>query len=406
MKRLRKGYLIRFFGVITLCFLVVLTVLPLFFNKSEKSEKSEQRAEQSRAVYLELARTYSQEIPSVKADSAIVIDMDSRSVLYQKSADVIRGMASTTKIMTALIAIENGNPDQEFLIPKNAVGIEGSSVYLSEGEPLTLRELLYCLLLESGNDAATAIAICVGGSEEAFIKMMNERASELGLEHTNFTNPHGLSDPDHHTTARELAIITAEAMQETLFREICATKAKSVRRDGIENARTLTNHNKLLTSFDGANGVKTGYTERDGKCLVSSATRDGLTVIAVTLDDPSPTATHAELLNKSLTEFSRVRIAKAGEIKAVIPINNGSADFITATNTADVFATLPRGQAFKIELSSADSVDAPVDILSPLATATVTAGGKEVYIINLESTEEIEVKKGFFDNLIDKFFGE
>ena len=346
---------------------------------------------------------YSLELPKIGAESIAVIDAESRSLLFAKGAGIIRGMASTTKIMTALVAIENGNLNQEFAIPKEAVGIEGSSVYLAEGEKLTLLELLYCLLLESGNDAATAIAICVGGSVEEFVDLMNSKAEELGLKHTHFTNPHGLSDYEHHTTAQELAFITAEAMEYPIFRQITATKNFNVRRDGNENGRMLTNHNKLIGVYDGILGVKTGYTQRDGKCLVSAAERDGLRVIAVSLKDNSPTANHKILLDLAFEKFSKVRVAKAGEITATLPLNNGEKEFVTLCNTDEVWVCLPKGEKFQIELTIPETADAPVCEGEIFGEARVLSKGKEVYIINLEITETVKIKeKNFWERLFGK----
>lgn len=343
---------------------------------------------------------YRIDMPQIGAESAIVIDADSRSLLFAKGESIIRGMASTTKIMTALVAIENCDPDAEFAIPAQAVGIEGSSVYLIEGERLTLRELLYCLLLESGNDAATAIAICVGGSVEGFVNMMNSRAEEMGLKHTHFTNPHGLNDPDHHTTAHELALITAEAMEYPLFCEITATKSLKVRRDGKENGRILTNHNKLLRNYEGAMGVKTGYTIADGKCLVSAARRNGLTLIAVTLKDNSPVPNHKKLLDHGFESFEMRKIAKAGEISSQVPLENGVADFVTLCNSQDVSVCLPKGAKFQIELHIPDSTEAPVSRGEALGEARVLCDGKEVYIIYLEISKSVDVKeKSFWEKL-------
>ncbi len=337
-------------------------------------------------------------MPENPAESAVIIDADSKSVLYSKNSDSPRGMASTTKIMTALVAIENCNPNDEFTVPKEAVGIEGSSVYLKEGEVLSVRELLYCLMLESGNDSAAALAICVGGSEKKFVEMMNDRASELGLENTSFTNPHGLSDPEHKTTAYELAVITAEAMKYPLFREITATKTLRVRYDGKENARPLVNHNKLLFNYQGAIGIKTGYTKADGRCLVSSASRDGLTLIAVTLSDPHPTSTHRMLLDASFEQYEMRHIADIGELHVEIPINDSEDLFVSVSNPTDISICLPRGADVRIDLSVPENIRAPIEEGEIIAIAKCYLGDTEVHIINLEATEAIkEKKKSLFD---------
>ena len=341
--------------------------------------------------------------PVNAAKSAIVIDARTGNVLFSSNADEKRGMASTTKIMTALLAIESCDPEAEFQIPAEAVGVEGSSVYLKEGEPLTLRELLYCLMLESGNDAATAIAVCLAGSTREFAEEMNSRAKELGLKSTRFANPHGLSSDGHYTTARELAIITAEAMKYPLFREIVATKSYKVRYNGVENARHLTNHNKLLFGYDGANGVKTGYTAKDGRCLVSSAERDGMFIIAVTLCDPFPTSTHKTLLDAAFDSFEQAELALEGEITAEIPVINGESAFVKATNAESVSLCLPKGSRTELSLIVPESINAPAVCGETAAYAVFSVNGKEVYIINLETTASInEKKKSFFE----KIFGD
>ncbi len=345
----------------------------------------------------------SMQFPINAARCAAVIDSESGNILYLKNADEKRGMASTTKIMTALVAIENGNIDCEYAIPKEAVGIEGSSVYLKEGERLTLRELLYCLMLESGNDAAEAIAIIVGGSSNRFVELMNERASELELKSTRFANPHGLSDENHYTTARELAIIAAEAMKYPLFCEIVGTKSFGVRYDGQENGRRLTNHNKLLFSYKSAIGVKTGYTKLDGKCLVSAAESEGRNIVCVTLQDPFPTATHRSLLDFAFESYESVNICAAGEICVDIPISNAEVGFVKAKNPLLCNLTLPKGARIKTELSLPDSLNAPICRGDIVGKAHIYADGKEVYVIYLESTETVlEKKKSIFDMLFGK----
>ncbi len=346
---------------------------------------------------------YSGDTLPANAESAVLIDLDSRSVLFSKNAESKRGMASTTKIMTALVAIENSSPNDEIEIPAEAVGVEGSSVYLIEGEILTMRELLLCLMLESGNDAATAIAIYCGGSIDAFAEMMNKRAEELKLENTHFVNPHGLSAEGHYTTAYDLATITAEAMQYPLFCEIVATKTARVRYDGIENGRALVNHNKMLFGYSGATGGKTGYTQADGKCLVSSAERDGLHLICVTLNDYSPTQTHRHILDMGFERFEKVNIAQKGDLKSDIPVQNGEDTYLTVTNCGDVSVCLPKGAEYYMELVVPDAVKAPVKEGEITARARCVCDGKEVYIINLESIETIAEKKKTF---WEKLFGE
>ena len=396
---MKKTAFIRFISPMLILGILIWSVYPIFNQEEENHTPENNRTVFSEAVMAPI--DFDGKAPQNSAQSMALIDAKSRNIIFSKNSDVPRGMASTTKIMTALVAIENFPLEQEFSIPKEAVGIEGSSVYLKEGEKLTLLELLYCLLLESGNDAATAIAICCAGDVETFVTIMNERAFELGLENTYFSNPHGLSHENHKTTALELALITATAFEYPIFREIVSTKTAKVRYNGIENGRTLSNHNKLLYQYEGAIGVKTGYTMADGKCLVSCAERNGLTLIAVTLSDPKPNATHKALFDSAFENFENRIIANAGEISAEIPTENGEKEFLTVCNGSKIALCLPKNAKIEIQLVSPERVTTPVEKGDIIAKAKCFYQGKEVYIINLEATETIKKKKeeNFFESL-------
>lgn len=214
--------------------------------------------------------------------SAVVMEASTGRVLYASSPDARAYPASTTKILTALVTLENLPLGLTVEIPACAAGVEGSSIYLKAGEKLTVGELLYGLMLRSGNDAAVALAVAVAGSEERFAAMMNERAKKCGAENSHFVNPHGLHDPDHYTTARDLALITAEAYKNADFRKIVSTRSTTAGEG--ESRRYFANKNKLLGTFDGANGVKTGFTTKSGRCLVGGAYRDGMQLVSVVLN--------------------------------------------------------------------------------------------------------------------------
>ena len=278
---------------------------------------------------------------AVSARAAILIEETTGTVLFEKSADVRLPMASTTKIMTALVALENAEPDQLIPIPKEAVGTEGSSVYLFEGERLTLEELLWALLLASANDAAVAIAYGVAGGIEPFADLMNEKAAALGLENTHFVNPHGLDDPGHYTTARDLAAIARAALAEPLIREMTSTRKKTIPHDGADGVRLLINHNKLLKLYDGAFGVKTGFTKRSGRCLVSAAARNGCSLIAVTLDAPSDWNDHRAMLDAGFAAIDALSLAKAGAITVELPVVGGVSDTVTVVNPDPIGVLLP-----------------------------------------------------------------
>lgn len=221
--------------------------------------------------------TYNNENLNINARSAIVMDFDTGRVLYEKNAYQKRPMASTTKVMTAIVALENGNLDDIVTVSRNAASIHGSLMHLNAGEKLTLRELMYGLLLCSGNDAAIAIAEHIGGSVDGFCEMMNKKAKEIGAVNTNFTTPHGLDETGHYSTAYDMALITRYALNIPVFNEIVKTTSIQI------GNRFLSNTNEMLTSYQGADGVKTGYTGKAGRCLITSATRDGRRFISVVL---------------------------------------------------------------------------------------------------------------------------
>ena len=240
------------------------------------------------------------------AKSAVIIDAKSGAVLFEKNAHARMPMASTTKIMTALAVLENANLDDVIEIPKEAVGVEGSSIYLKYTDKMTVRDLLYGLLLESGNDAAVALAVGVFGSVEECCDYMNERCHEMGLVDTRFENPHGLDSDNHYTTAYELALITKEAMKNSLFRQIVSTENYVVMAD---EPKYFSNHNRLLKTYGFAVGVKTGYTSKSGRCLVSASADNGEEYIAVTLNNPLDWQDHKDMHTYAFDNFDNVEIA-------------------------------------------------------------------------------------------------
>ena len=235
----------------------------------------------------------------ISAKSAALYCPETKSFLYEKNADVRLPMASTTKIMTALLALERGDLSSTVTVPKEAVGVEGSSLYLEEGDELTLSDLLYSVLLRSANDASVAVAIAVSGDAESFTVLMNERASELGLTDTHFDNPHGLDSETHYTTARDLALLSAKALENESFKAISSTYNYSFTKSSGEEI-SLVNHNKLLKMLDGTVGLKTGFTKKSGRCLASAIEKDGVTLVAVTLNAPDDWRDHKTLYEYGL----------------------------------------------------------------------------------------------------------
>lgn len=268
------------------------------------------------------------------AASMITTEAGSGRVLYEKNADSRRPMASTTKIATAITVIDNV-PDLEktVVIPDCAVGVEGSSIYLSKGETASIRDLLYGLMLQSGNDCAVALAVTTAGSVEKFAALMNETARKCGANDTNFVTPHGLHDDNHYTTARDLAKISAYAMKNATFREIVSSKRHTMPWAGHDCDRAILNKNKILTTFDGGDGIKTGYTKKAGRCLVASATRDGMTIISVVLDCGPMFEECRNLMEKAFEEYSLVDItALAPDVKA--EVRDGAKKTVTLRPTA------------------------------------------------------------------------
>lgn len=273
---------------------------------------------------------YSENAPSVSAKSAALYEPETKSFIYTKNANERLGMASTTKIMSALIALENLELDTMIEVDDRAIGIDGSSIYLEHGEIMSAEDLIYALMLNSANDAAEALAYEICGSIEGFCDMMNERAEMLGLENTHFSNPHGLDAKNHYTTARELAIIASEALKNPKFKEISSTRSWKI--DSNLKTRVLVNHNKLLKMYDGCVGVKTGYTQMTGRSLVGAAERDDLCLISVTLDAPDDWSDHKIMLDYGFNTVHALNLIGEGEFNYSLPVINGTTDSVTVKN--------------------------------------------------------------------------
>lgn len=340
---------------------------------------------------------------SVGAHSAALMCAESGELLYELLPDEVRPMASTTKIMTALVAIENAPLDTVATVSGDAVGIIGSSVYLREGECISLESLLYALLLESANDAAEQIAITVGGDEAGFVAMMNEKAEQLGLKNTHFANPHGLDSEGHYTTARELAAIAAAALENETFSEIAGTYKKTISTEDGSVSRLLVNHNRMLRSYDGAIGVKTGYTSSAGRCLVSAARRDGVTLIAVTLDDHSDWADHTAMLDAGFSAYAERLLCGAGELSYTLPLEGAESDSLTVSNGGEVSAVLPRNAELRRVVELPRFVFAPIESGQTVGTVRYYVGDREVAAVPLCAESAAEEKpsgiSGFFASL-------
>lgn len=265
-------------------------------------------------------RAYGAQEPSVSAQTGIVMEAASGRVIWERRADEPMLIASTTKIMTALVVLEHCDMDEVVTVDPAWTGIEGSSMYLAPGQELTVRELLYGLMLASGNDAAVALACVTAGSVEAFADIMNEKAQALGCANTHFANANGLDDPEHYASARDMALITREALGHEEFCRIVSTTSKKV------GDSTFVNHNRLLRQCEGVFGVKTGYTMAAGRTLVTACERQGLTLICVTLSDPDDWDDHDALYAWAYGQYARDDVL-AGAVWSV-PVIGGETDTV------------------------------------------------------------------------------
>ena len=339
-------------------------------------------------------------VQAVSAEKAIVLDAVSGRILFEKNADKRSLIASTTKIMTALIICEQCNVLDRMRIPKEAVGIEGSSMYLKEGEVLTLQELLYGLMLSSGNDAAVALAIYCGGTVEGFAELMNDKARSLGMSGTHFENPNGLDSPGHYSTARDLAILAAYAMENPIFYKTVSAKTVKI------GDRYLRNHNKLLWQVEGADGVKTGFTKAAGRILVSSATRQGRRIIAVTLNDPNDWADHASLLEEGFSRFSVQPIVAKGDLITTLEVEGGQRGRVEVLAADDFSYALAPEEQPQILMPGAGFVYAPVAEGAEAGFAYVLIQGKSVGKIPVVYGQTIELMPEKEKSFLQRIFGD
>lgn len=338
---------------------------------------------------------------AISAQKSILVDGLTGRVLYERHSDCKSLIASTTKIMTALIICEQCNVLDQVQIPGEAVGIEGSSMYLKEGEMLTVQELLYGMMLHSGNDAATALALHCGGSVEGFVRLMNQKAEQLKLNGTHFANPHGLDAPEHYSTARDLAKLTRVAMDDPIFAQTVSTKTVTV------GDRYMTNHNKLLWRVDGAEGVKTGYTKAAGRILVSSAKRQGRRLIAVTIDDGDDWNDHEKLYDTGFSQFQQRQVISTGQTLGTLQVFGGTEDRVAVVAREPFTCALAEGERITVRLSKKGMVFAPVVEDADAGYAYICIDGHPVGKVKVEYEKTIEqeqsrVKK----NLWQRLFGE
>ncbi len=332
----------------------------------------------------------------ISAKHAILLDAATGRALYEKDADRQALIASTTKIMTALIVCEQINVLDRMRIPKEAVGIEGSSMYLKEGQVLTIQDLLYGLMLHSGNDAAVALAIYCGGTVEGFVELMNDKAHRLGLNNTHFANPNGLDSPGHYSTARDMANLAAYAMKNPIFSKIVSTKTVNI------GTATLRNHNKLLWFLEGADGVKTGFTRAAGRILVSSCTRQGRRLIAVTMNDGNDWKDHCQLIDNGFANFTCQTIVSKGDILGTVAVLSGTDSAVQLIAKEDFSYALATNEKAEIRLPEPGFVYAPVVQGQSAGVVYVCLEGKPVGTIPVTYGQTVEVEKEEKITLWDK----
>lgn len=297
------------------------------------------------------------------ARSAVVMEVNSGRILYQKNMSEKLPMASTTKIMTTLVAVESDRLNEIVTVSKRASYVEGSSIYLKEGEKHSLEDLLYAIMLRSGNDAATAVAEHLGGSVENFAAIMNAKAREIGAYDTQFVNPHGLDAEGHYTTAYDLALITAYALKNEKFAEIVSTKKKTIKGPPDVNwDRIMVNKNKMLWQFEGGDGVKTGFTRKSGRCLVSSATRNGMKLVTVVLNCGPMWEDSSALLEYGFKNYSYEKIVNKENVHKIVEVKNGKEKFVSVKPTEDYYLPLRQDEKDNIRMESnvEEKANAPI----------------------------------------------
>lgn len=344
---------------------------------------------------------------SGSAVSSVLMNADTGEILYERNADEERAIASTTKIMTALLTLEAGQLDRRFTVDSMAIRVEGTSMGLREGDIVTRRALCYGMLLPSGNDAANAAAVSVSGSMTAFADKMNEKAASLGMTHTHFVTPSGLDADGHYSTARDMAVLTREALKNEEFRKICGLSSAAISFGNPPSRRTLYNSNKLLARYEGCIGVKTGFTDNARRCLVSAAERDGVTLIAVTLNAADDWNDHTRLLNYGFTEVTAQEITPDS---FELEVAGGTKETITVSPRQSVTLGLTEEsrEAISLRYYVPPFVYGGIAEGEQLGTAEIYCNGELLQSVALVAGEDCpraQAEKGLLDRIAELFGG-
>lgn len=347
----------------------------------------------------------------VSAQSAVLMCVNTGEVLFSKNANKQLSMASTTKIMTSLIALETATPDREITVTSEMVSVEGTSMGLIAGDSVSLRELVYGMMLKSGNDAANTVAYVLGGYPENFAKLMNERAKEIGMNNTNFVTASGLDDKNHYSTAYDMALLACESIKNPEFRYICSRKTARLTYGNPPYARTLTNHNRLLWKYSDAIGIKTGFTKKSGRCLVSAAERNGIILVAVTLNAGDDWNDHISMFEygflkcKSINyscETSALSLKVVGGDKQTVPvklvrecvhIENSLCSYVFLLKPFE-YAPVEKGKIVGTAVFISDG-----KVIDKIPVITDGESSRKEYVMQ---TEEPEKQEGIFSDLISK----
>lgn len=348
---------------------------------------------------------------SVSASSAVLMVAETGEVVFEKNAHQRKGMASTTKIMTALLTAECATPDKVVVTTAEMVNVEGTSMGLKPGDKVSYHDLIYGMLLASGNDAANTAAISIDGSLASFAKRMNRRAAEIGMKNTNFVTPSGLDAENHYSTAYDMALLGCCAVKNSVFLEACSTYSAKLCYGNDPYTRYLTNHNKLLKSFDGTIGIKTGFTKKSGRCLVSAVVRNGVTLVCVTLNAPDDWNDHKKLFEYG---FERVTVKNIDTQLPYLKVIGGEEDYVPLSLSRGL--QVPSAcdiSDFEVELCLKHSEYAPIIRGEPVGEVRVILNGnpifssaviadKDVLCITEEKVDNYSVLdriKNFFEDL-------